>query len=214
MEPDHERAALLRAAPWGRLLSQLTAIAIKRLGGQRGRGALLQDAEDLAQGAIADAYRSVASGGWDPAKGPLENFLVGRIIGTSSNERRRKRNMCEVWLDEEVEGAPGFSVHEKHLAEDKPAPDEALHGLRFASTFDERLTARVAGNELATALLPFLREGLSTPRDLAAATGRSVEEVRAARRSIRYHADEITKELSATVGAPSVGSSGSREVIQ
>jgi len=203
-----DRAALLRAQPWGKLITQLTTIALKRTGGRS-----LEDAEDFAQTAITDAYRSPEAGGWDPAKGPLENFLVARVIGDAANQRRRKRNVCEVWLDEEVEEAPGRSVHEKHLAEDKPAPDDALHRLRFASTFDERLTERVAANELATALLPLMREGLSTPRDLAAATGRSVLEVRTARRFIRYHADAITKELSATAGSPGSGD-GSKEVIQ
>ncbi len=121
---DDERAALLRAQPWGRLLTQLTAIALKRI-----KGRSLQDAEDLAQSAIADAYRTRASGGWDPEKGPLENFLVARVIGSSANELRRKRNVCEVWLDEEAQEVPGLSVHEKHFAEDRPAPDDALHRL-------------------------------------------------------------------------------------
>jgi DNA-directed RNA polymerase specialized sigma24 family protein len=206
---DELRRALLRAQPWGRILAQLTAIALKRI-----RGRSLQDAEDLAQGAIADAYRGCASGGWDPEKAPLMSFLVAHVIGASANERRRKRNVCEVWLDEEVEDMPGLSVHEKHLAEDAPPPDEALHRLRLASTFDERLTARVSHNEVATALLPHMRKGISKPSDLQTATGRSIEEVQAAREVIRYHAGEITKELSATAGAPRGRSSGPKEVIQ
>jgi hypothetical protein len=39
---------------------------------------------------------------WDPKKGPLENFLVARVVGSPAYELRRKRNVCEVWLDKEV----------------------------------------------------------------------------------------------------------------
>jgi DNA-directed RNA polymerase specialized sigma24 family protein len=209
--PADDRAALLRAQPWGRLLASLTAIALKRI-----KGRSLADAEDLAQGAIVRAYRSRESGGWDPEKGPLEKYLVARVISSAANEQRRKRNVCEVWLDEEAEEAPGLCVHEAHLAEDAPAPDEALHRLRFASTFDARLTARVAGNEVATALLPFMREGMSVPRDLAAATGRPIADIRAALRVLRYQAEAITKELSAMAVPSRAGSndSDSKEVFQ
>jgi DNA-directed RNA polymerase specialized sigma24 family protein len=204
---EHQRA-LLRKQPWGRLLAQLTAIALKRTGGRS-----LEDAEDLAQGAIADAYRSLESGGWDPEKAPLENYLVARVIGASSNERRRKRNVCEVWLDEEAEDAPGLSVHEKHLADDAPAPEEALARLRFAQTFHDRLVAYVADDEIAGALIPLMKEGLSTPRELRVATRRSIEEAKDARRRIRYHADRITKELSAENVVP-IGRARSKEVTQ
>ncbi len=205
---DDERAALLRAQPWGRLLTQLTAIALKRI-----KGRSLQDAEDLAQSAIADAYRTRASGGWDPEKGPLENFLVARVIGSSANELRRKRNVCEVWLDEEAEEAPGLSVHEKHFAEDRPAPDDALHRLRFAQTFHDRLIAYVSDDEVASALIPHMKDGLAKPEELAAATGRPIEQVKDARRRIRYHADRITKELSAANVIP-IGRARSKEVMQ
>src|ERR1700679_420074 len=109
---------------------------------QAHQGALsLQDAEDLAQDAIACAYRTRASGGWDPEKGPLENYLVMRVIGSSKNQVHRQRNVCEDWVYEEVAESPGLSVHEKHFAEDRPAPDDALHRLRFAQTFHDRLLA-------------------------------------------------------------------------
>ena len=205
---DDERAALLRAQPWGRLIAQLTAIALKRLGGRS-----LEDAEDFAQGAIAHAYRSLSKGGWDPAKGPLEKFLIATLIGAVANERRRKRNRCEVWLDEEEEESPGVSVHEEHLGEDKPAPDEALHRLRFAQTFHDRLVAYVAGDEVASALLPHMKEGLATPQELAASTGRPIAEVKEARRRIRYHAERITKELSAANVIP-MGRARGKEVMQ
>ena len=72
------------------------------------------------------------------------------MIASSSDERRRKRNTCEVWLDQEDEGEEEtVNRYEKHLAADEPPPDEALHRLRFARTFHDRLLARLAGDPLA-----------------------------------------------------------------
>jgi hypothetical protein len=171
------RMELLRAEPWGRLSAQLTAIAFKRI-----RRRSMEDAQDIAQTAIADAHQSLARG------------------GLTLNERKRKRNRCEVWLDEEYEEECGtVGRHEKFLAADQPSPEEALHRLRFASTFAERLALRLAGNELALSLVALMKEGTAKPAELAAALGRSEDdvEVRTARRQIRYHAEEVTKELSA-----------------
>jgi DNA-directed RNA polymerase specialized sigma24 family protein len=210
--PDRDtRMELLRREPWARLCAQLTAIAFKRI-----RGRSMDDAQDLAQTAIADAHQSLARGGWDPAKGELMGYLVGRIVGMTLNERKRKRNTCEVWLDEEYEEECGtVGRHEKFLAADQPSPDEALHRLRFASTFAERLVARLAGNDLALSLIAHMKEGIAKPAELAAAIGRSEDDVRTARRQIRYHAEEITKELSAAaVPAPPASTRTTKEVTQ
>ena len=200
---------LLGAQAWGRILKQLTAIAFKRI-----RGRSMDDAQDLAQTAIADAYRSIPNGGWDPDKGPLLGLLVSSVIGHAGNERRRKRNVCEVWLDEEWEDEEESSKHEKHLAEDRPAPDEVLHRLRFASTFYEKLVAGLAGQKLALAIVALMKEGVVTPLDLAAASNTNIEDVRDARRRIRYRADEITKELSAAASTAPGEPKGSKQVMQ
>jgi DNA-directed RNA polymerase specialized sigma24 family protein len=203
------KRTFLRAQPWARILKQLTAIAFKRI-----RGRSMSDAKDLAQSAIADAYESLERGGWDPEKGPLMSFLVAKVIGSAGNERRRKRNACEVWLDEEDEEADeAVSRHEKHLGTDAPAPEEALHRLRFAHTFHDRLVARVAGDAPVLEMIPLMKEGLCTPSDLAAATGRPLAEIVEARRRIRYHAETITKELSAANVIP-IGRARAKEVTQ
>src|SRR5579872_4038718 len=116
------RRALLRKQPCGKLLAQLTAIALKRINGRS-----LPDAQDFAQDAITSAYASLERGGWDPDRGPLMSYLVARVITAAGAERRRKRNQCEVWLDEEAEGEDKHSTvsrHEKHFAEDKPGPED------------------------------------------------------------------------------------------
>jgi DNA-directed RNA polymerase specialized sigma24 family protein len=208
---DAERTKLLAAHPWRVTQKQLTAIAFKRI-----RLRSMKDAEDIAQSAIVHAYESPENGGWDPAKGPLMSFLVARVIGAAQNERRRKRNVCEVWIDEEIEEGDdaGVSRHEKHLSADAPGADDALHRLRFASTIVERALARIPGDTFALELAGHLKKGVSSIDDLARLTGRSKSEVWAAKRRIRYHVDEITKELSATAAAPSAGSRGSNEVTQ
>jgi hypothetical protein len=223
MMPDDERdahkRALLRPQPWRKILAQLTAIALKRINGRS-----ISDAGDYAQSAIGDAYESVARGGWDPERGPLMSYLVARVITAAAAERRRKRTKCEVWLDEEVEEeegeAQGTSAYEKHLGDDKPAPDAALHRLRFAKTFEDRLTLRLAGDAAALEVIPLMKEGLFTPVDLAAATGKSdaettdaLADMKDTLRRIRYHAREITKELSVQATTPG-GSSRSKEVTQ
>jgi DNA-directed RNA polymerase specialized sigma24 family protein len=208
-ERAERQRALLLTQPWGQLQAQLTAIAFKRI-----RGRSMSDAEDLAQAAISGAYETIEKGGWDPDKGPLLNLLIARVISSASNERRRKRNACEVWLDQEADDESGTtSLHERHLGADAPTPDDALHRLRLASTFNDLLFARLAGNALATELATLMKDGLTTPQDLAAATGRPIAEVRDARRRVRYHADQITKELSASAGSPATRAS-TKEVMQ
>jgi DNA-directed RNA polymerase specialized sigma24 family protein len=209
---DAERTKLLAAHPWKLAQKQLTAIAFKRI-----RARSLKDAEDIAQAAIVDAYESPENGGWDPAKGPLMGFLVGRTVSGAQNERRRKRNVCEVWVDEEIEEGEdeGVSRHEKYLGADAPPSDEVLHRLRFAHTVVERALARLAGDALALGLAPHLKEGVSSIDDLARLTVRPKSEVWAAKRRVRYHVDEIMKELSATAEAPRAGSvRGATEVTQ
>jgi DNA-directed RNA polymerase specialized sigma24 family protein len=192
-----EQRTLLRTQPWGRILKQLTAIAFKRI-----RGRSLSDAQDLAQSAIADAYRAVDGGGWDPQRGPLMGFLVARVIASASDERRRKRNTCEVWLDQEDEDEEGpVSRYEKHLGADEPPADQALHRLRLARTFHDRLVSRVAADPLAIEVITQMKDGVSKPRDLGTATGRPLGDIVEARRRIRYHASEVTKELSASAGS-------------
>ena len=106
-----------------------------------------------------------------------------------------------------------MNKHEKYLGADQPPPDEALHRLRFAHTFHDRLLARVSADPLAIRLISLMKDGVSTPRELAEATGQTLGAIVEGRRRIKYHAGEITKELSASAGT-SRADSGSEEVTQ
>jgi DNA-directed RNA polymerase specialized sigma24 family protein len=207
-----ERAKILAAHPWKVTTKQLAAIAFKRI-----RGRSMKDAEDIAQAAIVDACERPENGGWDPAKGPLMGFLVGRVIGAAHNERRRKRNVCEVWIDEEIEEGESEGVlrHEKFLAKDEPPADEILDRLRFSHTIVERVLARLTGDAFALELAGHMSKGVASIDDLARLTGCEKSEVWLAKRRIRYHLDEITKELSAAAPTPQPGSvRGAGEVTQ
>jgi hypothetical protein len=125
-------------------------------------------------------------------------FLVSTVIGLCANERRRKRNWCEVSLDAvagfEGEGSP----FEDHLHSEERTAEELIDDRRFASAFHHELTLRLAGDDVALAIVDRMMNGVETPADLGAALGRPVQPVREARRRVRYHAEAVTKDLSAS----------------
>jgi DNA-directed RNA polymerase specialized sigma24 family protein len=208
-----ERAKELGAQPWARITKQVAAIVYKRI-----RCRSMRDAEEIAQAAVVEAFESPESGGWDPAKGTLMACVVARAVGAAQNERRRKRNLCEVWIDEEIEDGEdaGVGRHEKHMAAEQPAADEALHRLRFASTVVERALARLAGHPFVLVVAEHMKQGFSSPTDIARLIGGACTEVevRTAKKRIQYHVDQITKELSAAATAPRASGRDESEVTQ
>lgn len=171
---------LLQNQNWPRITAQLAAIAKKRA-----RRIAWATAEDIAQTAIARAFAHGT--GWDPAKGPLMGYLVAQVIGLAANEARRRRNVCEVELDAEVE---------EMLEGDEEPIDEQLDRRRRAVTMHDALFARLSNDNLATMILTLMKEGIATPADLARATGHTAKEIDAARRRIRYLADRLSEEQS------------------
>ena len=179
------REELLRDQNWPKLTAQLAAYAFKRTSGRS-----WQLAEDLAHDAVAWANKD----GWDPAKEPLLKYLARKVIGLASNEYKRKRNSFErlAYCDYDAEDIEDPTNQVPSNAE--PA-DELLHRKRVAAKFREGLTTRLAGKDTAVELITLMEEGITTPRDQAAATGRSIDDIRDARRQIFYHAAILAKEL-------------------
>jgi hypothetical protein len=170
----------LRAQDWPRITAQLTAIAFKRT-----RRCGWETAQELAQTAITRAF--VHGTGWDPRKGPLMGYLVAQVIGLARNEARRRRNACEVELDNEVEAL---------VPNDDEPIDDVLDRRRYAARFRERLLATVAGDREATVVIGFMEKGTAKPGDLVLASGLTLPQVEDARRRIRYQAERITAEMS------------------
>ena len=180
--PRMSREDQLRDQNWERITAQLTTFAWNRI-----RRRSWETAQELAQDAIAAAWAK--NDGWDPEKEPLLKHLSKRVIGLASNEWRRKRNSFEAKMSYE-------RLAELPAAIDAPTPDEELDRRRHSALFSERLSARLAGDELATMLVTLMTEGIATPRDQASATGRAIADIREARRRVFYNAGEVSKELA------------------
>jgi DNA-directed RNA polymerase specialized sigma24 family protein len=176
---------LLRSQDWRRIHAQLAAIAHKRFGKRPGSWPL---AQEIAQEAVARAYAHGT--GWDPRKAPLMAYLVATTIGLCKNEYRRRRNACEVELDD--------AVAETAANDDVPI-DEQLDNRRYAVRFHDRLVASFASEETEPMCIAVMKEGIVTPRDIAQAIGRPEAEVELALRRIRYRAVQLTREMSAEI---------------
>lgn len=182
MPPGDATQDLLRKQDWPKLSAQLTAYVFRRTHKRS-----YELAEELAQEAIAQAWSK--TDGWDPSKGALIHYLAGIAMRLVLNEWRRKRTSFERVMDEEDERfANGMS-------DDADAPDDLLHRKRTARKFHDDL-ARSVGNAAASELLTLMTEGIVTPRDQAAASGRPIEEIRGARRVLFYHAEILSKKLA------------------
>ena len=184
---------LLRDQKWNLITAQLTAYAFKCT-----RKRSWQLAEEIAQEAIAQAWAK--KDGWDPAKGALFKYLATLVIGLALNEWRRKRNSFErlAYRDYDAEDVEDPTTQ---FPSDAEPADELLHRKRVAAKFRDGLTTRLAAKPAALDVITLMEEGITTPRDQAAATGRSIDDIRDARRQIFYHAEILAKELSLELDA-------------
>ena len=157
------------------------------------------------------------SGGWDPEKAPLESYLVARVIGASANERRRKRNTCEVWLDEEAEDDAPRPLRAREAPRGRRA--RARRGARTACASPRPSTIGSSRGSRTTTpaleLIPLMKEGLFTPaRSRGRRRGNRSKKRRTSCGAFGTTRDEITKELSAQNVAPLRAGSRSKEVTQ
>jgi DNA-directed RNA polymerase specialized sigma24 family protein len=181
----------LRSQDWARIRKQLTNFAW-RFTGRRS----WENAEDLAQHAIADAY--ARRDGWDPAKEPLIGNLIRRVRGLVSNEWRRKRNAFEVAMGITFQARDGEGDDEDSnldFASGEDAPDEVLDRRRLAKSYREGISQRILGDDVAMAVVALWLDGVTTPAEQAARSGFSEAQIAAARRRVFYHAGQVSKEL-------------------
>jgi hypothetical protein len=191
----------LRAQDWGRIRAKLTACAWRALGWGKERE---EDAADMAQEAIARAFQR--EGGWDPEKQPLLRYLCNRVIGMVKNDRRLFRNRFEVPLrdDDRDDGAADDPAGGSHGREEHDAPDagslepleHVIDKRRYGVRFRVRIVARLAGDEIALAVVNMMLEGIEGVEEQAAHCNYSLAELRFARRRVFHHAHRIAKELA------------------
>ncbi len=175
----------LRAQDWDDIAFRLTGFAHEYT-----RRRSWEMAEELAQEAIARAYeagrKSSVYQPWDPAKQPLMDYLISRVISLASNEVRAKRNGCEVALDYEA----------WQVASNQANADEVLDKRGYAMRFCEVLRAELAGDELALRVLALMQADHITEGELAKELGVPIKEVKAARQRISRTAKRVTEQLS------------------
>ncbi|MFI5300489.1 MAG: hypothetical protein ACHREM_20575 [Polyangiales bacterium] len=170
----------LRAQDWGRITAQLTFFAFKRT--QRRSWQL---AEDLAHDAIAQAFDH--NQGWDPARGTLMKYLAQLVVGYALNDRRRKRNVLEDYVDDEALAA---------FADGAASVEAQVARRQTVDLVVDRLSSRLADDPIGARVLGLMTEGIETPADQVAATSLSIEEIRRARRRLFDHAERVATEMS------------------
>jgi hypothetical protein len=130
---------------------------------------------------------------WDPAAQTLVQHLAASVVRLSWNQWRRKRNRCEVALDEHAREAEQVGTDEEQ------APD-VLHRRRVAHLFHERLDASFQDDQQVQIVMTLMAEGITKPREQKSASDLEIEDVREARRRLFYRAKQVTEELSEELG--------------
>jgi hypothetical protein len=171
---------LLRQQDWGRIHAKVTAFVHRRLKRP------WPDAEDLSQTVVAEVLARPET--WDPSKESLLKNLCRRAIGASRNEWTRKRTACELLLEHKDDELPDVD------SEEEPA-DEVLDRRRIAALIVARLEARIAGDEIAVAVLDEMKERLDSPEVASPSPSQLDPKIKEARRRIQYHAHCVTEEL-------------------
>lgn len=140
------------------------------------------EAEDTVQEAIQQFIR--AGGAADPTD--LEGLLASvgsRINGIINNKRRKKAHRAVGLTDD---GAPAE-------LDDPPDQEEMLADASFGRKAIGVLLERVEGDDLLSAMVMQMAEGVEEPADLAKVLGRKVHDVYNARRRLKAHVEAVKK---------------------
>ena len=174
--------ALLAALDWAPLFHRLTRYAFVAT-----RRRDLARVEDLAAEAIAQVYDH-AYQAWDPDVHPdIFDHLVNVVRGLISNQRRSRGRHAEILR------APDEVPDAASIAE---APDAVL-ARELDARVRTRLDAQFALDPLALRIVALLAEGVSTPREQAAAAQAPIEDIRNARKRVFRATHDVARELGA-----------------
>jgi hypothetical protein len=178
----------LHSQDWVAIRRKAIAYAYRRIGRSS-----MDRAKELASQAIAQVFEH---GGWDPAKEPVLKCICKKIIGNLRNDFTRKANAFELMMNDDVE------AQALNVSSGEDLPDEVLDRRRYAKRFKDRLVKRLEvsnegkPDEVGLLLVTLMMEELDTPLAQERATGLPMEEVRAARRRVFYHADIVAQEMA------------------
>jgi len=176
-------AELLRSADWEKLGVRLARYAFARTGRRS-----WQDAEDVAQLAIAQAF-DPAYKRWDPTAEPdLFRYLGSLVNGIVSNLRQSHA---------ETRVRPHDHDQLARVAPAVPSPEAEVERGERAERTVQRLRARAAADARVLEVLGFLESGIDTTREHAERLGCTMEEARSARRRLATHLAAVERELDA-----------------
>jgi DNA-directed RNA polymerase specialized sigma24 family protein len=140
-------------------------------------------AEELTQEAF---LRSMETRVWDPSKQPsLERHMFGIVKSLLFIERKAKRHENEEKAGrEEILIAGGAKPSAETISlDDARRKREVTVAARHVGA----LRARLVGHELELSICDLMTDGVTKAEALARRTGRSIDEIRAARRRIRRY---------------------------
>lgn len=178
--------ALLREQPWAAISRRATLFAHRLM-----RKKSWEAAEDVAQQATLVLF--------DPSRRRWErsvhadvfDALAPIVVGLVSNRRQKHGNRREI-SHENLEDAERSS---RVAPRDARTPEATVAKAERARVVMERLRARVADDVVAREVVTLLEEGVDGREGQAQALGRSIEEIKNARRRITNHLAIIDRDL-------------------
>jgi hypothetical protein len=184
--------ALLRKQNWPRIYAELVKHAMSVAKGNEAA------AKDLAQ----EAIRRVLDANWepwDPKKHPQVLTFLARIVNRlARNERTSARAHREIAMDREAKErtrARKIALEADKVYEDVSSTEARLGAARLLARRMDRLRANIGGDAVVHALVDEIEKGNETPREQAAATGYSIEEVREGTRRLARHVARVAREI-------------------
>jgi len=169
---------------WTKMSRRLTLAAHKLL-----RGKSWEDAEDLAQRAIAQLFDTASYAQWDREKHPdLFDHLAGVVVGLISNRRQLASRRNKSLDDDQWDELPGKA----------PTNEEALGDRELAAKTVEILGAelRADGDHDALRLLECFEDGVTEAAEQAERTGLPIAQIRNARKRFYRRTEELKRRLT------------------
>jgi hypothetical protein len=174
--------AYVKKLDWGKLSKRLERYAFVCMGRRSPEAAA-----DAAQSAITQVLDPNYME-WDPnSSQDFFAHLAYVVRGVISSRRQLRSTTGEIATDHD-------DLAQMATSRDK-TPEEALSDMELVAALNARLVEAFADDPLVTKLVALIADDVATPREQAAATGASYDEVKNARRRLFYAANDMAREL-------------------